>query len=178
MSDTYLISDTHFSHANILNFKDQNGRYFRGDFFNDVNEMNEKMIENWNKVVRPQDKVYHLGDVGFNRNQLDKILPRLNGKKRLLLGNHDTFKMSFYAKHFPKIYAYKHFKHNGVNVAVAHIPIVLNRRFPYMIHGHLHEKNMLENDGVLPDLRYFNVSVEQINYTPIALETVLDKLVY
>jgi len=61
--DIWVISDTHFDHANILNFTDKVGKPTRN--FADVDEMNETMIANWNSVVKPGDKVYHLGDVLF-----------------------------------------------------------------------------------------------------------------
>ena len=57
----WVISDTHFQHNNILNFKGNDGLPFR--MFNDVQEMNEIMIQRQNEVVRPGDKIYHLGDV-------------------------------------------------------------------------------------------------------------------
>ena len=61
--DIWVISDTHFDHANILNFTDAVGKPTRN--FADVEAMNEHMIERWNSVVKPGDKVYHLGDVLF-----------------------------------------------------------------------------------------------------------------
>lgn len=57
-----------------------------------MDEMNETMIDIWNKKVKPNDIVYHLGDVGFGDvNWINNIFDRLNGKEfRLLVGNHDT----------------------------------------------------------------------------------------
>lgn len=79
---TFFISDTHFDHKNICKFSNRP--------FNSVQEMNEVMIENWNKLVKPNDIVYHLGDFSFgNYDQVNKTLWALNGKKHLILGNHD-----------------------------------------------------------------------------------------
>lgn len=65
----YLTSDTHFSHANII-------EYSKRPFAN-VDEMDEALVNNWNKVVTPKDIVYHLGDVIFSKNH--SILRRLMG---------------------------------------------------------------------------------------------------
>ena len=64
-------------------------------FVNDPNEMDEEMIKRWNETVRPNDKVYHLGDVVINRKALT-TLSRLNGDKVLIRGNHDIFKLEEY----------------------------------------------------------------------------------
>lgn len=82
----YFTSDFHFSHNNILKFSPK----FRSQF-KDITEMDEKLIEMWNSVIKPEDEVYNLGDVCFSRdlNKLKAILRRLNGKHHLILGNHD-----------------------------------------------------------------------------------------
>jgi calcineurin-like phosphoesterase family protein len=156
----FLISDTHFGHGNILNFKDKKGNAVRP--FSSAEEMDETLIENWNKVVKPTDKIYHLGDVAIPRKGLE-CLKRCNGNKVLIRGNHDIFKLKDYAEHFRDI--------RGCYVldgyVFTHIPIHkdCSARFKKNIHGHLHT-NKLE------DKFYFNVSVEQINYTPINFEEI------
>lgn len=159
---TFLISDTHFGHANMLNFKDSSGFNLR--VFDDVDHMNETMVYNWNKTVSQEDKVYHLGDVGFKSfSALKSIMDRLNGKKILIKGNHDNLKLSQYAQMFSDVRAY----HVLDGMVLSHIPIhpdSLNR-WKANIHGHLH-------NNVLEDIRYFNVSVERINYTPIDFEKI------
>lgn len=79
-------SDTHFFHTNIIKYCDRP--------FSNCHEMNEVLIENWNKAVRPNDLVIHNGDFGFFRGNFAKdryqtLRKRLNGKILLLLGNHD-----------------------------------------------------------------------------------------
>lgn len=82
IANLFIVSDTHFSHKNIIKFC--------GRPFANADEMNEGLIEKWNSVVKPIDTVLHLGDVGFNYSSLFKIIPRLNGQgKMLILGNHD-----------------------------------------------------------------------------------------
>lgn len=172
MSNIWVISDTHFNHANILGFLDSNGKKFRGDRFKDVTEMNETIIENWNKVVRPEDKIYHLGDVYFGAQQdADKILSRLMGKKRLIVGNHDTIygKGNVLHKHFQKLYMWRLFKE--FNMLLSHVPIHRDsfRKVEYNVHGHIHQQNSPSKD-------YINVCVEKTDYKPVHIEDVIKSL--
>lgn len=157
----FLIGDTHFGHSNILTFKKEDGSLLRPGF-DDITDMDETIIRNWNKVVGAKDKVYHLGDVGFkNFTQTSLILSRLNGEKVLIKGNHDNLKLSQYAQHFKDVRAY----HQIDKFVLSHIPVHPDSiaRWKGNIHGHLHHRNIDDN-------RYWNVSVEQINYTPISFE--------
>lgn len=162
--NTWLISDTHFGHANILNFKRDDGTPLRD--FSTVEEMDECMIHNWNSVVDHKDRVYHLGDVVINRKFL-KVLDRLNGHKVLIKGNHDIFKLDDYAAYFDDIRAY----HVLDGLFLSHVPVHPDSlgRFGCNIHGHLHYREVVDSNGVA-DMRYWNVSVERIGYTPISLE--------
>ena len=90
MPAVFLVSDTHFGHAGVCRFTHpETGVKLRP--WTDPAEMDEDMIQAWNERVRPQDKVYHLGDVVINRRAL-KSLARLNGDKVLIRGNHDIFR--------------------------------------------------------------------------------------
>lgn len=165
--NAFLISDTHFSHSNILTFLNPDGSRLRS--FDSVAEMDETMVENWNKVVKPNDRVYHLGDVCFKNAYLQAIMPRLNGTKVLIKGNHDELKPSQYLQYFKDIRACSILD----KFLLTHIPIHPDSlsRWKANIHGHLHSNVVKLPDGT-PDKRYINVSCEQINYTPIPFETI------
>lgn len=159
---TFLISDTHFHHKNILSFKDKFGQVLRP--FSTVEEMNETMINNWNKVVSSTNKVYHLGDIAMcSFSKLKEIFDRLNGTKVLIKGNHDNLKLSQYAQLFKDVRSY----HQLDKFILSHIPLHPDAlyRWKANIHGHTHQRNY-------QDLRYFNVSVENINYTPMDFELI------
>lgn len=80
--NTFFTSDTHFGHANIIKLCNRP--------FKDVEEMNEKLIENWNKVVSEDGTVFHLGDFAFGGSGLwNSVIPRLNGQIYLIIGNHE-----------------------------------------------------------------------------------------
>lgn len=163
MGNIFVISDTHFGHSNILNFKDSIGKPVRQGF-NDVNHMNEVMIQNWNSVVTPQDKVYHLGDVYFgNQDEANNILARLNGKKRLILGNHDNGKSHVLFRHFQKIMLWRIFKE--FSAVLTHVPLhesTMNESAQFNVHGHIHQ-------NLAPSDRHICVCVEHINYRPVLL---------
>ena len=129
--------------------------------WNDSDEMDEAMIERWNRVVGTNDIVYHLGDVVMNRRCL-QIVGRLNGDKRLILGNHDIFDHSDYLPYFKRL----HGSHKLENLLLTHIPVHVDSVAHWTtcnVHGHIHAHD-------IPSGKYFNVSVEVIDYTPISLE--------
>jgi len=166
MTDIWFISDTHFNHSNILNFTDSEGKKFRGDIFSDTEHMNETMIENWNKMVKPTDKIYHLGDVYFGNDQAaNNILRRLNGHKRLIIGNHDkVHKKSILLDHFDSVKMWWPFE----GMIFTHVPIPrLHMRTRsgsgFNFHGHTHQNPPATEF-------HFNLSVERINFTPIHLD--------
>ena len=78
----WFISDTHFSHANII-------RYTKRPF-GSADEMNEHLIDNWNALVKPEDAVFFLGDFGLgSTDYLATLCSRLHGNKICIRGNHD-----------------------------------------------------------------------------------------
>jgi calcineurin-like phosphoesterase family protein len=177
--NTFLISDTHFSHRGITQFLRKDGVTKERPWDN-VEDMDEALVKNWNSVVRPKDKVYHLGDVVINRSALP-ILERLNGEKVLIKGNHDVFRAEEYLKYFKDIRG----SHKLNDYILSHIPLhpmSVHERWKGNIHGHLHSQRvkLTHWNGSTVweeiDSRYFCVSVEQINYTPLSLEDVMKKI--
>lgn len=178
MSDIWVISDTHFHHANILKFTDAEGNLVRGSRFQTVEEMDECMLENWNSVVKPGDKVYHLGDVMMGTHeQFRKFWPKLNGSKRLIVGNHDDIKYLAQNGFFAKIQMWRMFPEFGL--LLSHVPVheTSARRYPpkdnpesvtevfqmLNVHGHIHQ-------NASPTEYHRCVCVEHIDYTPINIE--------
>jgi len=182
MPAVFLVSDTHFGHAGVCRFLREDGTKLRP--WNDPNEMDEEMIRRWNERVRPNDKVYHLGDVVINRKALS-TLARLNGDKVLIRGNHDIFRDNEYRQYFRELRAY----HVMNGMILSHIPVheASLGRFGTNIHGHLHAGRVkrardinvktgeiLYSDEIDP--RYHCVCVEQTNYTPILFEDVIKRI--
>ena len=170
MPSVFLVSDTHFGHAGVCRFTCDDG-VTKIRPWTDPNEMDEEMVKRWNDTVKPNDKVYHLGDVVINRKALS-IMRRLNGDKVLIKGNHDIFKLNDYTAHFRDIRSY----HVMNNIILSHIPVHPESagRFKANIHGHLHQRRVLKNEVIDPF--YFNVSVEQTDFKPILFEEVLKRI--
>jgi calcineurin-like phosphoesterase family protein len=159
----FTTSDHHFKQQSICEFTNYDGSKVRP--WTDVDEMDEALIDNWNKVVKPFDKVYHLGDLAIKKTDL---IERLNGKKVLIRGNHDIFDLKYYSKYFYDI--------RGCHVLdgciLTHIPIHPDcmARFGCNVHGHLHNNQIMKNNIIDPN--YYCVSVERHNFTPISWEEV------
>lgn len=164
MKKRWVVSDTHFGHRNVVNFLREDGSKMRP--WNDIDKMDEDMIILWNNVVKPGDRVYHLGDVVINRRCLP-ILNRLNGEKVLIKGNHDIFKLREYLPYFEDIRSYV----VSQKIIMSHIPIHPDSkgRFIANVHGHLHHRK-------LEDPWYFNACVEHTNYQPILFDKILEKV--
>lgn len=164
MSEVYFISDTHFGHRGIISF--EQCKPFRP--FQTIEEHDEHLVECWNKTVRPKDVVFHLGDFCFGLRNLP-IAGRLNGSKRLVMGNHDMYAADEYLKYFDRLFGVVEYK----GMVLSHMPVHVNqlKRFYMNVHGHLHTNLVLKEDGTR-DFRYFNASVEHHKLTPIPLDEI------
>lgn len=175
MHNSFFISDTHFGHSNILKFLRNDGVTPLRSFAS-IEEHDEFMVQEWNKLVRPVDKVYHLGDAVIHRRCLP-ILARLNGKKRLVRGNHDIFRTEEYMEYFDEVLGYRVFNDTPKRFICSHIPIHTESlsRWSANVHGHLHA-NVVELSKHHPDPRYVCVSVEHTEYRPLHLDEVLERI--
>ena len=184
MPATFLVSDTHFGHAGVCKFTHPDDPSVKLRPWDTPEEMDEEMIRRWNDRVRPNDKVYHLGDVVINRKALP-TLARLNGDKVLIRGNHDIFRDTEYREYFRELRAY----HVLNGMILSHIPVheASLGRFGTNIHGHLHATRVKRAVGVNaetgevlyssePDVRYHCVCVEQTDFAPILLEDVYKRI--
>ena len=174
MPAVFLVSDTHFGHAGVCRFMREDG-VTKLRPWDDPAEMDEFMVKAWNERVRPNDKVYHLGDVVINRRAMS-TLARLNGDKVLIRGNHDIFRDDEYRQYFRELRAY----HVMNGMILSHIPIheASLGRFGTNIHGHLHAgRVMTEVWGKYRiDTRYHCVCVEQTDFAPILFEDVIKRI--
>ena len=170
MPAVFLVSDTHFGHAGVCHFTHNDGVTKLRPWDN-ADDMDEEMVRRWNDRVRPNDKVYHLGDVVINRKALG-IMRRLNGDKVLIRGNHDIFRDVEYREHFRELRAY----HVMNGMILSHIPIHEESlgRFGVNIHGHLHANRVMKAGMI--DTRYHCVCVEQTDFTPILFEDVIKRI--
>ena len=169
----FAASDHHFGHANILNFKGNDGNPIRPGFLN-LDDMNEIIVRNHNNIVTPDDIVYFLGDFAFGgKSNIAKFATRLNGRKRLILGNHD-YNAKDYVPFFDEIMSWRQFGNEyAVPLVLCHYPLHISA-FGYRagsetinVHGHIHEK-VVEPFSSKPS-QWVNVAMERCNYTPVDL---------
>lgn len=155
MHDTFLISDTHFGHGNIIGYCHRP--------FKTLKEMDDTMIENWNRVVKDEDTVYFVGDFSYKNNRNYRRL--LNGHIIFIKGNHDSYWISGYRAH-----DYAYIKYGDTVFYVVHDPEdVSNFHHGWSITGHVHDVGPF----IDRKKKIVNVSVEQINYTPIKIEDIV-----
>lgn len=175
--NTWVISDTHFGHENIIT-------YCKRPFKN-ADHMDQIMIERWQERVRPEDIIYHLGDVGLTKGDYleKKIMPRLPGKKILVLGNHDKSAKRMMEMGFDFACENMMIQHFNHLLYLVHRPQSLHRG-DYILHGHIHNstpedraKFVKEGELVHIPIWNINLSVEMINYEPVTLDWVVKRKV-
>ena len=171
--NVFFTSDLHFCHANVIKYD--------GRPFNDVDEMNEQLILNWNSVVGAKDVVFYLGDLSFDRSgeKTQRIVNELNGKIHYILGNHDNEKGIRKLGRFETISDYVNLSINDLEnprkkqgIMMMHYPILSwdkAHHGDFMLHGHCH--GSLVND---PEYSWYykrkvlDVSCNMTGYKPIS----------
>ena len=178
---TFFTSDTHFGHANIIRLCNRP--------FKDVEEMNEKLIENWNKVVPEDGTVFHLGDFAFGGSTLwNSIIPRLNGQIYLIIGNHDRKNLrQGYMDKFVAVIPQMQIQIEKRSIYLNHYPFLCyggsyrnEEDTVWQLFGHVHSgpaSSGLDCDRLVHLFPYqYDVGVDNNNYTPISWEEVKKKI--
>lgn len=178
MANTFFIADTHFNHSNIIKYCNRP--------FKSVEDQTNKLIENWNSVVKDEDIIFVLGDFFFfynpkewNENntykfvnetkECERILNSLNGHKRLIKGNHDVRSDKQYneigfefVSSYPIIY-------NDFFI-LSHEPLLLSQTTPYFnLYGHVHSDERYRDTATSRC-----VCVERTGYKPTSLDEIME----
>jgi len=180
----FIISDTHFGHANIIKHCDRP--------FESVEHMNATMLNNWNAVVSDKDTVYHLGDfMSFKKKEYEaskETVSKLNGNILLVKGNHDVLDLESSspfnkpkAKFLPLIH---NLKYNKRKLVLSHYPM---RSWNGMYHGSLHffghvhgnlDNTPLPNAVDVGVDSISNIQLTNGGYRPVRLEEMIEYLEY
>jgi calcineurin-like phosphoesterase family protein len=155
----WFTSDLHLGHANII-------KYCKRPF-KSVEEMNEKIISNFNAKVKPDDVVYVIGDFCFRAKEgidYKYWVDKLNGNYVFICGNHD------YNNKVPgnMISAVLEMK-DGQQLFLVHNPEEYNLNFKINLVGHVHEKWHIKRKG---KSILINVGVDVNNFEPINYERI------
>ena len=178
----FFSSDHHFGHYNIIKYCNRP--------YKDVSHMNEDMIRRWNERVQPEDLLFYLGDFALDIRYVDSVLPRLSGKKHLILGNHDlAFKKYKYVSRYlqagfqtisrkieweieGKLITMNHFPFKGEGDNKDYIERFTDYRLSkhnglHLVMGHVHDSYKIKDNMV-------NVGVDVWDYYPVSLEEILN----
>ena len=173
--EIWFCSDLHLGHSNMYKFTNYDGTKCRP--WDNYEEAEEYMLQEFNKVLKPNDTLYVLGDVASKTDRASYFFNALVPCRRILLmGNHDNkIGFKFLSKYFNEIRG----AYNLENYIMTHIPVSSGSkgRFKRNLHGHTHSNLItIDNNGKIPDPWYRNVCVERtgfklINFSEIKTET-------
>ena len=178
----YYISDLHFGHKNVIKFDDRP--------FESAEEMDAKIIENWNNVVKKNDNVYVVGDMFWCKmDRAIEILDELNGNKFLVKGNHCRCHDGRFLKKFVKVSEYMEIDDNGRKVVLCHYPIPYFKNHYYgwyHLYGHVHntkeyslvlkaQQDLIDGMGLPCNMYNVGCMMPYMDYTPRTLSEILDK---
>ena len=167
----YYTADLHLGHANVI--------VTSARPFETVEEMNNALIENWNRVVKDSDDVYIVGDLIFKNGAQEKaLLPLLKGKKHLIVGNHDEKWLTEEMEElFESIAPYMEIEDDGHKVVLCHFPMLQwkgARRGSIHVYGHIHSAKK-ETDFLVMKMkkRALNAGVDINGYRPVTLKQMI-----
>lgn len=163
----YLISDLHLDHENIIEYCDRP--------FEDVEEMNDVLIKNWNDTVNPNDEVIFGGDltIAGTAAAFLKWIERLNGEIVFIVGNHDRTVI----KKLDRVHIMQHYQFSAgeYDFYCTHRPENIPKNWDgWAVFGHHHNNYPDALPFFDPEHHRINISVELLDYRPIHIETILD----
>ena len=161
---TFITSDLHLDHTNIIKYCDR-------PFIN-TKDMNDTLINNWNKIIRKKDTVYFLGDLAFGRGSksTDYWLNKLNGKIIFIKGNHDKSNKTELLDNF--ILEYK-----GKKFFLTHRPENVPKKWKgWSICGHHHNNKPQDFPLINKKNKRINISTELTKYKPVELDEIIEKI--
>lgn len=164
----YFTSDLHFDHAKIIEYCKRP--------FDSVEEMNKTIVENINSVVTDKDTLYILGDICFSK-RTTYFLEQINGRKIIIMGNHDNDNDMLEASRKNIIdwrKSYCEFKYYKKRFILFHYPIEFwNKGFYGSIHLHGHS----HNSKPLTVKNRIDVGVDAWNYKPVSIDEIMEFVV-
>lgn len=163
----YFTSDQHFGHPAIISMQNRP--------FQDVEDMNRTIINNYNAMVHKDDTVYILGDIchRLKIGEANGLISELKGHKILITGNHDK---NYDEQLFEGIYDFKTVSLNGKYFVLMHYPMLSwpkSYHGSYQLHGHIHSQNDYNLQNKIDGIRRYDVGVDANNFYPVSVEQVI-----
>ena len=167
----FFTSDQHFGHFNIIRLCSRP--------FGTVEEMDEALLSKWNAKVKAADTVYILGDLFFRAAKVEPILKTLNGRKHLIVGNHDHtwMKRVEASDYFASVQTLKEVEVDGRVLTLCHYPMLSypQARRGYMVYGHIH--NNVRDDYwplIARRSRMLNAGADVNNFEPVTFDELVE----
>lgn len=154
----FLLGDLHFGNDGMFN------RSYSKKF-NTKEKYIKAVIKNYNSIVNEKHTVLFLGDLGKSE-ILKEYIPKMKGRKILILGNHDKYSKRFYEELFDEVHSGPIFISSRIAISHEPIPVepgVLN------VHGHTHFVK-------LNSKQHINICVEYTDYRPVSVKSITSKL--
>ena len=164
----YYIGDTHFGDDRI--------RRLAGRPYASVEEMDCDLVRKWNKRVGIEDTVCILGDFALDDSSA-QVIDKLQGKKVLLLGNHDNVLSLATLRRFDFVQTIYTIDDRGRSVCLCHYPLLSYDRSVYdgyHVFGHIHN-NPNDRAFHLQALlaHSLNCSADVVDFTPRTLDELI-----
>ena len=164
----YFTSDLHLGHPAIIPMQNRP--------FQDVDDMNRTIINNFNSMVRNNDTVYILGDIS-HRLKVEKandLIAELKGRYILIVGNHDK---KYDERLFEGIYDFKTVSLYEKYFALMHYPMLSwpkSFHGSYQLHGHIHARSDYNIQNKMDGIRRYDVGVDANDFHPVSVEQIIN----
>lgn len=169
----YFTSDLHFYHDKIIKHV--------GRPFYTYEDMNQKLVDNWNCLIKAADEVYILGDIMMKgARYATEILSQLKGIKYLVRGNHDGFldNPDFEQERFFRwVKDYHELVYQNTRFVLCHYPILEWNGFykgAIHLHGHQHNHEDYNYRNLQQKIWRYDVGVDANYMKPVSAEDILD----
>lgn len=169
----WFTSDLHLGHEAVIRMQNRP--------FQDAAEMNNTLIHNLNECVKPDDKLYILGDVSHHitPEESNALIKRIHGKKYLVFGNHDVTGdpevCQYDTRLFQRVGNYLKINAYGLNLVMMHYPMLTWPKVmagSVMLHGHIHSGPEYNAANLKAGIRRYDIGVDANNYYPVSIEQI------
>lgn len=163
----YFTSDLHLGHRGIITMRNRP--------FADVDEMNRTLLRNYNAIVQKSDTVYILGDICHHMTveEANRWIARMNGKKYLLIGNHDK---KYDPSLFEEMKDFMTVSLNGIYFSLMHYPMLSwpkKNSGSIHVHGHIHSDESYNNRNREEQIFRYDAGVDANRFMPVSLQQVI-----
>ena len=164
----YFTADMHFGHRAIIAMQNRP--------FGSIEEMDSIILQNYNAVVNRDDTVYILGDVCHHMkiDAADGLIRKMNGKKYLILGNHDK---KYDPRLFEDVRDFMKISVCGECFVLMHYPMLSwpkRNSGSFQLHGHIHARTDYNETNRAEGIRRFDVGVDANNFHPVSAKQIID----